>query len=121
MAWLKQAYFRYGPAAGDLLWRTYLIIDELRTSQKAGSDLKMDLLDDAIRHLRDVKDTATEGKAGAVFDNPSYQRSDENKGENGAFDANNPVDRKTNTEVNPGPVSLVPGMPHTISPDVLSD
>jgi hypothetical protein len=60
----------------------------------------------------------------SVFSNPEFQRSDENKGENGEFSEPAVVDRKKKWAPTDGkagdPVSMVPGTPGTCCPSIVS-
>lgn len=71
-------------------------------------------LESILTDLKRIQSTTT----ASVYDDPSYQRDDLNKGESGEFDENGIDDKRKDFSVDPGPASATPGTIDTISPDI---
>lgn len=70
----------------------------------------------AYRAANEVSDIAQKMEAeGSIFDNPEYQRQDENIGESGDFDPAHILDSRPKSDFtnDPGPASATPGAPGT--------
>lgn len=68
-------------------------------------------VDSLLNNLSPVKEAL-------VYDDPAYQAESHNVGDSGCFDEDGIDSKRKDNSVDVGPVSLTPGTPNTVSPNV---
>lgn len=106
--WLKKEADKYNPG------RIYALMEDLNTVSESMREIGLMELADKVDGICAELDSAG-AKEGSIFDNPEYQRQQENVGDSGDFDPSHVLDSRPKSDFtnDPGPASATPGAPGT--------